>query len=288
MHYARLDLNSWSEPTLPTTVFDGSFVSSTGNENLWSFSSLGDARIDIPSCGDMKAVIETLPPIQMNEGDPSLFKFSTAGTSSVFNSSSLLFGSCGTIRSFGDKVIPSEPQTRDATNWNQIYYADLEPLRNLSTTETATKGKASDSNKKPSVVMPARTIKHQIRQSPNSAQSKRTKSTLQENKEYIREMEPTGLDVLGGRGAGANYHKGNERYWKEVLELRPAYKACGEDNNKKNRIVLSVIDCIEKSNGRFLGREKETKRLYVLLEKKKTDKVRQALRDEYIPLFARE
>lgn len=106
---------------------------------------------------------------------------------------------------------------------------------------------------------------------------------------YLETQEPGSSDVLGGRGGGANHHQGNERYWREILLLRPTYQGVGKrDNLTKNQLARRVLEHIHASGGRFLERERSSRRLYVIPDDCALSKIKQAFRDKYVPLFARD
>jgi hypothetical protein len=73
-----------------------------------------------------------------------------------------------------------------------------------------------------------------------------------------------------------------------VLVCRYAYHACDNDK-EKTRIAQIIVDFVKNSNGRFLLRDSkdEAKRWFVLPDKVPLDKVKQALRDKYVPFWAK-
>ena len=122
-----------------------------------------------------------------------------------------------------------------------------------------------------------------------SSAARKPRRIIPEIKDYILDEEPTDLDVVGGRGNVSNHHMGNRRYWSKILERRNQYKTlcCGRNAPEKNIIAESIVNDIESNNGRFLEREKPTGRYYVVPRQAILVKVKQALRDEYVPLWAR-
>jgi len=104
---------------------------------------------------------------------------------------------------------------------------------------------------------------------------------------YIADGErPSTLDVVGGRGGGSNKHEGNKRYWRRILVERPAYKKLGKnDNVEKNEIARAVYDYILSTGGRFLQMDPKTQKWFNLPQKIGLDKIKQALRDKYVPNF---
>jgi len=110
------------------------------------------------------------------------------------------------------------------------------------------------------------------------------------NVEYTPEGEhPSDLDVVGGRGNVSNGHKGNRRYWAKILEYRKRYKASylGRNAPEKNMIAEYIVSYIEKTNGKFLEKEKASGRFYVVPRQIVIEKVKQVLRGKYVPLWAR-
>lgn len=85
-------------------------------------------------------------------------------------------------------------------------------------------------------------------------------------------------DVLLGRGAGPNEHKGNIAFRATVAEFKKSYMTT--TNRKiKNSIAHRVIRAIKASNGRFLQRAKGTEELYELADDAVVlEKTKQALR----------
>jgi len=104
---------------------------------------------------------------------------------------------------------------------------------------------------------------------------------------YIADGErPSALDVIAGRGGGANHHEGNKRYWRRILAERPGYKQLGKnDNIEKNEIAQAIYNFILSTGGRFLQLERETQKWFNLPQKIGLDKIKQALRDKYVPNF---
>jgi len=93
--------------------------------------------------------------------------------------------------------------------------------------------------------------------------------------------------VVGGRGGGANHHPGNQNYWMKVLCSRSSYRSSKNDKEKTD-IAQRIIDDIESEGGRFVQRDGNDpeKRWFNLPNKVILAKVKQALRDQYIPLWA--
>ena len=114
----------------------------------------------------------------------------------------------------------------------------------------------------------------------------RSRRNLPIVKRYIEEMTPKALDVVGGRGGGANHHPGNRRYWMKVLYSRSSYRS--SKNEEKTDIAQRIIEGIKDEGGRFVQRDGKDseKRWFNLPNKVILAKVKQALRDQYIPLWA--
>lgn len=100
---------------------------------------------------------------------------------------------------------------------------------------------------------------------------------------------PTPLDVVGGRGGISNNHEGNQRYWRRILASRPSYKILGNNNNaEKTAIAHSIMCYITSSGGKFLQKHSETGRWFAVPRKIVLDKIKQALRDKHVPVYARD
>ena len=111
---------------------------------------------------------------------------------------------------------------------------------------------------------------------------------IPEKKDYVLETEPNLSDVVSGRGGRSNHHPGNRPYWLQILQLRDAYRECVDDSSKQ-QIAQTVVDFVQNTQGgRFLQLESVTERWFLLPPKVIMDKVKQALRDKYVPLWARQ
>ena len=115
----------------------------------------------------------------------------------------------------------------------------------------------------------------------------RSRRNLPIVKRFIEEASPGFLDVIGGRGGGANHHPGNRRYWMKVLYSRSSYRSSKNDQEKTD-IAQRIIEGIKDEGGRFVQRDGKDpeKRWFNLPNKVILAKVKQALRDQYIPLWA--
>jgi hypothetical protein len=116
---------------------------------------------------------------------------------------------------------------------------------------------------------------------------KKPRRAIPENKEYLPEDEqPNQVDVVGGRGGRSNHNPGNRPYWMRILESRQAYKDCETDAGKC-QIAQDILDFVKGRGGRFLNLEDATKRWFLLPDSVVLDKVKQALRDKYVPYWAK-
>jgi len=131
---------------------------------------------------------------------------------------------------------------------------------------------------------------------PSDADKKQKKARIRKprrvipnEKEFIPENEqPTQSDVVGGRGGRSNHHPGNRPYWIRILESRVEYTASRSDHDKA-RIANGILRYVQDDlRGRFLNIDGKTKRWYVLPNSVVLDKIKQALRDKYIPYWARD
>eukprot|EP00934_Nitzschia_sp_Nitz4_P002098 Nitzschia sp. Nitz4//scaffold204_size40132//18169//19097//NITZ4_007544-RA/size40132-snap-gene-0.3-mRNA-1//1//CDS//3329541479//2098//frame0 len=96
-------------------------------------------------------------------------------------------------------------------------------------------------------------------------------------------------DVLGGRGGAANHHVGNRLYWQLILERREEYKAVHPNNStKKTEIALTVFSYIKDRGSRFLEPKESTNELVELSKDRALEKIKRALRAEFIPYAFRD
>ncbi|KAL3931551.1 MAG: hypothetical protein SGBAC_011258 [Bacillariaceae sp.] len=97
---------------------------------------------------------------------------------------------------------------------------------------------------------------------------------------------PNDLDVIAGRGGGSNHHEGNKRYWRRILAERRRYKQLGKnDSTAKNGISEGIYMYIISTGGRFLQLDPRTENWFNIPKKISLDKIKQALRDKYVPHF---
>jgi hypothetical protein len=163
-------------------------------------------------------------------------------------------------RTTGATQTPAEeealPEQIISSKWTPSTTTQPATRRGSASTSTSTRC----TNKKPAKKVPScRANKHSVKktQQKSTAASPKNKPKklcrlIPAVKNYVDDEMPTEVDVLCGRGGGSNYH-GNQRYWLKVLELRPAYVACGKNNNEeKTQIAQRVVDHIEENKGRFL------------------------------------
>lgn len=116
----------------------------------------------------------------------------------------------------------------------------------------------------------------------------RTRRVIPEDKRdlYI-EGEPSMHDVVSGRGGRANHHGGNKPYWQLILTTRLTYKSSSNET-EKTKMAIAVMKSVQDRNGRFLQRETSTGRWFKLPERVVMEKIKQALRDKYVPLWAQD
>eukprot|EP00751_Fragilariopsis_kerguelensis_P009278 CAMPEP_0170789678 /NCGR_PEP_ID=MMETSP0733-20121128/19890_1 /TAXON_ID=186038 /ORGANISM="Fragilariopsis kerguelensis, Strain L26-C5" /LENGTH=645 /DNA_ID=CAMNT_0011136859 /DNA_START=55 /DNA_END=1992 /DNA_ORIENTATION=+ len=111
---------------------------------------------------------------------------------------------------------------------------------------------------------------------------------IPKDKEYIPvDEQPAPADVVGGRGGRSNHHPGNRPYWHLILENRTRYKNCRSDHDKAH-IANEILMCVRQSyGGRFLNIDSANKRWFALPDAVVLDKIKQALRDKYVPFWAK-
>jgi len=126
-------------------------------------------------------------------------------------------------------------------------------------------------------------------QKPKKPRVRKPRRNIPKQKDFIPENEqPTENDVVGGRGGRSNHHPGNRPYWIRILESRNEYIKSRSDH-EKSRIADGILRyVVEELRGRFLNIDSKTKRWYTLPNSVVLDKIKQALRDKYIPYWARD
>lgn len=176
--------------------------------------------------------------------------------------------------SFNVELLKASPSL-DSTSLDELPV--LLPMKSQATQKAAPNQKNAASHKKNPPRMKLKGKRERAK--------KRMRRVIPKNKVYICDL-PTDFDVILGRGGRANNHPGNKRYFKKVLSKRKDYRDCG-NAAEKNGVARSVVDFVQE-DGRFLLREDETKRWFVVPDKVALDKAKQALRDKHIPVWAAE
>jgi hypothetical protein len=103
------------------------------------------------------------------------------------------------------------------------------------------------------------------------------KKIIPEEKVYV---EPTELDILGGRGGRSNHHPGNKRYRTEIENLKEWYSKI-EDKDEKTDLSQCLVDFCHSYGARFL--ERDDKGWYIAENIVARRKASQALREDSDP-----
>ena len=111
-----------------------------------------------------------------------------------------------------------------------------------------------------------------------SSGSKRVALTAspRQNKLYIDAIRD--LDILCGRGGRTNHHPGNKRYRRVVSEMKSMYRNQGAKSNKTD-LSRCIVNHVCRYGGRFIKKEEETGRYFVLSRGEARRKTSQALRE---------
>lgn len=94
--------------------------------------------------------------------------------------------------------------------------------------------------------------------------------------------EPLESDVKYGRGGGTNNHKGNIMYLLDKLKLQAGYTLLATQKGKKV-ISQELVDIVHKRGGRFVAREEDTGRWYIVDDTIARKKASQTLREDKTP-----
>merc|ERR1712087_172375 len=95
---------------------------------------------------------------------------------------------------------------------------------------------------------------------PPSASTAAKKKKKKSRKRMLDEsvvVEPTGGDVLSGRGGFTNTHPGNIRFRQKALEFRPWYEESSKET--KQEIADLLVNFVRNGGNRFLGKGKDGK-----------------------------
>ncbi|KAL3918489.1 MAG: hypothetical protein SGILL_004212 [Bacillariaceae sp.] len=159
-----------------------------------------------------------------------------------------------------------------------------------ATAQSNTKSNAKKNSDSSSTMKPNRKKRGPYKKKAPAKHDKprKPRRAIPENKEYIPESEqPSDADVVGGRGGRSNHHAGNRPYWIKILGSRVHYRSCVSDASK-TMIAQDILNFIKvEKGGRFLNLDSNTNRWFMLPDAVVLDKIKQALRDKYIPFWAK-
>jgi hypothetical protein len=108
------------------------------------------------------------------------------------------------------------------------------------------------------------------------------KKVIPPNKVYV---EPTDLDILGGRGGKSNHHPGNKRYRAEIENLKEWYTKI-DDKDEKTDLSQCLVDFCQSYGARFL--QFDGKGWYIIENIEARRKASQALREDSDPTKRKE
>jgi len=103
----------------------------------------------------------------------------------------------------------------------------------------------------------------------------KSRKIIPEKKVYV---DYTDRDVLLGRGGLSNKHPGNKRYRQEIENAKPVYRAASKD--EKTHWASLLVEYVQKDGGRFLEKDKENGKWYIVPDIVARRKAGQALREE--------
>lgn len=104
-------------------------------------------------------------------------------------------------------------------------------------------------------------------------------SKTEKQKDLIAESEISSRDVICERGGKSNRHDGTKKYRGVVEKYKPIYQDLPTKSEKTN-LSRKIIKMIQSHGGRFLKKDDETGRYFVLSPVETTKKVSQALREK--------
>lgn len=93
---------------------------------------------------------------------------------------------------------------------------------------------------------------------------------------YINSIQE--FDILCGRGGRSNHHPGNKRYRQVVSHMKMMYRQT-EQKTVKTDLSRAIVEHVCNYGGRFIKKEQETGRYYILTKDEARKKTSQALRE---------
>lgn len=191
-----------------------------------------------------------------------------------------------------EKIIPTKKSKHTKHNLATGATATNQTTKNTEATISQQKGseqKTGAQDPKTNTDATAKTSTAKTITEKKPKRIRKPRRIIPDKKEFIPLNEqPTQSDIVGGRGGRSNHHPGNRPYWIRILESRLEYTTSRSDNEKA-RIANGILRYVkEELKGRFLNIDSKTNRWYILPDAVVLDKIKQALRDKYIPYWARE
>lgn len=110
---------------------------------------------------------------------------------------------------------------------------------------------------------------------PKKKRIYKSRKVIPEVKTFV---EFTDDDVLLGRGGLSNKHPGNKRYRTEIENAKAVYRAASKD--EKTEWANLLVEYVKKYGGRFLEKDKETGKWYIVPDVVARRKAGQALRED--------
>ena len=177
------------------------------------------------------------------------------------------------------KKAPSAPVSVDFPRWptSKSLVPDMPPL----TGATASVATMPASAPTPAPVQPMMISQPQkpatatTHKKPKKKRVYKSRKVIPQNKTYV---EYTDNDVLLGRGGLANKHPGNKRYRDEIENTKDAYRSASKE--EKTEWAELLVKYVQNYGGRFLEKEKETGKWYVVPDIVARRKAGQALRED--------
>lgn len=114
--------------------------------------------------------------------------------------------------------------------------------------------------------------------SPSAGRPGRRVTTKPPTEEMISADEVTNNDVLGGKGGQSIHHPGNIQFREWAEEMKPEYSQLSKP--EKTPYSWKLVHKVWEAEGRFLEKDEETGKYYVIDDKDARLKASQALREE--------
>ena len=171
-----------------------------------------------------------------------------------------------------NNVLSNPMQIADDTVAGAVPMPPLSGVAALPTTPAAAAVKSE-----PNIINNNNNIKKAAAK-PKKKRIYKSRKVIPDTKEYV---DYTDNDVLLGRGGLSNKHPGNRRYRQEIEDAKAVYRSASKD--EKTQWAELLVASVRRYGGRFLEKDKDNGRWYIVPDIVARRKAGQALREDNTP-----